>query len=152
MNALVQKFSDVVKGVLNGFDRIVFKGSILPLMHDKGVMDFCRARGILNKEYKDWMQTQTAKVVDAAQSRAKENCGEGIARIQSSRVRKEEIARLRQQELHVESGLIGVWSATESCRSYKARYCGQADFPQLRGEWTKCNTSISTSTMKTSSS
>ena len=79
MNGFVQKFAGVVKGVLNGFDRIVFKGSILPLMHDEGVMGFCRARGILNKEYKDWMQTQTAKVVDAAESYAKENCGEGIA-------------------------------------------------------------------------
>jgi hypothetical protein len=138
MNGFVQKFVGVVKGVLNGFDRIVFKGSILPLMHDEGVMGFCRARGILNKEYKDWMQTQTAKVVDAAESYAKEHCGEGITRIKSSHARKEDIARCRQREMHIESGLIGVWSATESCRSYKARYCAKAGFPQLRGEWTKC--------------
>lgn len=34
MNGLVQKFAGVVKGVLSGFDRIVFKGSLLPLMYD----------------------------------------------------------------------------------------------------------------------
>jgi len=31
MNRFVAKFRDVVKGILTGFDRIVFKGSILPL-------------------------------------------------------------------------------------------------------------------------
>ena len=138
MNAFVQKFSSVVKGVLNGFDRIVFKGSILPLMYDEGVKRFCRGRGILNKEYKHWMLEQTAKVIDGASQYAQEQCGSPITPITSSRTRKEDIARERQREANIESGLLGVWWAMESCYSYKARYCAKSGFPQLRGEWTKC--------------
>jgi len=138
MNTLVQKFSSIVKGTLTGFDRIVFKGSILPLMYDKGVTSFCRSLGILNKEYKNWMLEQTGKLVDGATQYAQELCGEPITPFPSSRTRKEEFAHKRQREADIKSGLIGVWSATESCYSYKARYCAQAGFPQLRGEWTKC--------------
>ena len=31
MNTLIQKFSDVINGYISGFDRIVFKGSIMSL-------------------------------------------------------------------------------------------------------------------------
>ena len=138
MNTFVQKFANIVKGVITGFDRIVFKGSILPLMYEKGVMSFCQSRGILNKEYKNWMLNQTAKVVDAAEQYAKEECDSRITPIKSSHIRKEEMARQHQRENQIQSGLIGIWSAIESCRSYKARYSTEAGFPQLRGEWTKC--------------
>ena len=32
MNKLIERFSDIVKGSIAGFDRIVFKGMILPSM------------------------------------------------------------------------------------------------------------------------
>ena len=35
MNTLIQKFSDVINGYISGFDRIVFKGSIQTLMHER---------------------------------------------------------------------------------------------------------------------
>jgi hypothetical protein len=138
MNRFVQKFSGLVKGVLSGFDRIVFKGSVMPVMHGEGAMSFCRANGILYKDYKHWMQTQSTKVVDAAERYAQAHCGGGITYISSSRTRKEDIARQRQRQNGVESGLIGVWSAMETCYSFRARYCPGAGYPQLRSEWTKC--------------
>ena len=45
MNAFIDRFSDLVKGTISGFDRIVFKGLVLPLMSAAEVMNFCRARG-----------------------------------------------------------------------------------------------------------
>ncbi|MDP7639663.1 MAG: hypothetical protein QGG73_08100, partial [Candidatus Hydrogenedentes bacterium] len=98
MNIFVQKFASVVKGVLTGFDRIVFKGSILPLMHDKGVTSFCRGRSILNKDYKSWMLEQTKMLVDDAAQYAEENGAGRITPIASSHTRKEELARQRQEE------------------------------------------------------
>jgi len=138
MNTFLQKFANVVKGTLTGFDRIVFKGYILPLMNEKGVKGFCQGRRILNKDYKNWMMEQTGKVVDAAERHAQTECDSRITPILSSRTRKEEIAHKRQRERNITSGPIGVWSAVESCFSYKARYCATAGFPQLRGHWTKC--------------
>ncbi len=37
---IYKKFSGLVKGTISGFDRIVFKGLILPLMSSREVMSF----------------------------------------------------------------------------------------------------------------
>ena len=49
MESFISRFSEVIKGTISGFDRIVFKGYILPLMAAAQVMSFCRSRSILNK-------------------------------------------------------------------------------------------------------
>ena len=78
MKAFIDRFSGLVKGTVSGFDRIVFKGFILPLMSAAEVMGFCRARGILNKQYKDWMMDQTKNIVNTAERYAIDNSGQTI--------------------------------------------------------------------------
>jgi len=138
MNTLLQKLSAVVKGVISGFDRIVFKGSILPLMYPDGATRFLRGKNVLNKDYKSWVIQQTQRIVEPAEKLAQEINGQKITPIASSKLRKETLARERQQQTKRETGLIGVWSATESCLSYKARYSAEKGFPQLHMERTKC--------------
>ena len=75
MKEFIKRFSDLVKGTISGFDRIVFKGLVLPLMSSVEVMSFCRSRNILNKDYKQWMMTQTAGVIENAEQYAKDVCG-----------------------------------------------------------------------------
>ena len=138
MNTLLQKFSAVVKGVISGFDRIVFKGSILPLMYPEGATRFLRSQNVLNKDYKSWVTQQTQRIVEPAEKLAQTIKGQKITSIPLSKLRKETIARKRQRQMNIDTGLIGVWSATESCRSYKARYSAEKGFPQLHLEQTKC--------------
>jgi hypothetical protein len=138
MNIFVAKFRDMIKGMITGFDRIVFKGTILPLAHAAGAMSFCQAHGVRNKDFKKWAMDQTALVVDAAQRYAVKDCGCGIQPIVFSKTRKEDLAHKRQQELGKDGGLIGVWSAVESCWSYRAQYSETAGHPLLRKEWMKC--------------
>ncbi len=138
MSTFLNKLSSVVKGVICGFDRIAFKGSILPVMHDNGAASFLRGNGILNKDYKDWVCEKTAAVIESAKQLAQSAGGFGITSIPSSKLRKEDLARQRQKQLNIDTGLIGVWSAIESCRSFKAAYCAEKGFPQLRSYATKC--------------
>lgn len=138
MNVFVAKFRDMIKGIITGFDRIVFKGSMLPLTHAAGAMSFCQSHGIRNKDFKRWAMDQTALVVDAAHRYAVQHGGRGIQPIVFSKTRKEELAHRCQQEEGIASGLIGVWSAVESCWSYRAQYSAQAGHPLLRKEWMKC--------------
>jgi hypothetical protein len=138
MNALVQRLGAIVKGVLSGFDRIVFKGSILPLMHVQGVRNFLQHKRILNKDYKDWMTDVSQRIVKDAKTYCQQETGEGITWIPSSAARKEKLARERQEATGIETGLIGVWSATESCMTYKAHFSSQHGFPQMKKEWSKC--------------
>ena len=138
MNLFVSKFQDVIKGMLTGFDRIVFKGTILPLAHAAGAMSFCRSHGIRNKDFKSWAMKHTRDVIESAEAYTKKHCGQGIDPIRSSAIRKEDIAHQRQQELGINSGLVGVWSAVESCTSYKARYNAEQGHPLLNRHWMKC--------------
>ena len=59
MKKLVARLRKAVKGMLTGFDRIVFKGTILPLAHEDGAMSFLGARGVLNRDYKKWIHPQS---------------------------------------------------------------------------------------------
>jgi hypothetical protein len=138
MDSLLQRFGAQIKGVLTGFDRIVFKGCIRPLMYADGAMAFLRGRGVLNKGYKDWMLTQSAALCAAAERTAQRACGRGVEPIRSSLERKEAMAHERQKALGRQAGLIGVWSSVEAGFSYRACYDAQAGFPQLRREFGRC--------------
>ena len=58
MEAFLQMFGNNLKGWITGFNRLVFKGLLRPLLFAAGAQAFLSARGILNKEYKDWMLAQ----------------------------------------------------------------------------------------------
>ena len=138
MNKFIQRFGQAVKGVLTGFDRIVFKGLIRPLAYEEGVRSFCRGRSILNKDYKKWMTGQTDALVDAVDRYAQEQCGHGIKHLNTWREDKDKLARERQEAEGIDAGLVGVWSCLESARSYRARYCAETGYPQLRHHSTAC--------------
>jgi hypothetical protein len=132
MNRLIERFSDVVKGSISGFDRIVFKGCILPLMSASEVMKFCGSKGVLNKDYKSWVMAQTKKIVDAAHEYSQKHTNSAIIHLASWKIRKEELARKRQQDTGITSGLIGIWSCLETGWSYRAHFCGKTGYPILR--------------------
>ncbi len=117
---LIARFGKAVKGVLTGFDRIVFKGTILPLAHEDGAMSFLGWRGVLNRDYKKWMLKQTDDLVNSVDRYAQEQSGQPITHLSSWKADKEKLARKRQEETGIESGLIGIWSCLESCWSYRA--------------------------------
>ncbi len=138
MKKLIERFTSHVKGCITGFDRIVFKGWIMPLLSESGAMSFCQAKGILFKDYKTWMLKQTRALVNAADEYANTNCGEGIINIPTWRTRKEELAHERQQANQIDKGLIGVWSCQESGKSYRARYSETTGYPKLKFYPTHC--------------
>jgi hypothetical protein len=138
MNKLIERFSDIVKGSITGFDRIVFKGIILPLMSAAEAMNFFRSNRILFKDYKKWMMEQTSRLIESVEAYANDNCGRGIIPISTWRTRKEKLAHERQQAEQIKKGLIGVWSCLESAFSYRARYCGKTGYPQLQSYQTRC--------------
>ena len=138
MDTFLQRFSGKIKGVLTGFDRIVFKGCFRPLMFADGAMSFFRSRGVLNKNFKPWVMEQSKSLVEAAHRYALSCSGRGILPIPSCNERKEKIAHQRQSEMNLKQGLIGVWSSVEACSTYRASYDAKAGFPQLRQDYSRC--------------
>jgi hypothetical protein len=138
MDSFLHRFGGQIKGMITGFDRIVFKGCIRPLMFADGAMRFLRSHGVLNKGYKDWVMKQSAALVTSAEALAQQSCGRGIEPIRSSLERKEALAHDRQKARGLGEGLIGVWSSVEAGSTYRACYDAQAGFPQLRREFGRC--------------
>ena len=67
MNKLLDRLQTIVKGSITGFDRIVFKGIILPLMSAVEAMNFFRVNQILFKDYMKWMMDQTQDLLVSKQ-------------------------------------------------------------------------------------
>jgi hypothetical protein len=98
MKSFINRFSNLVKGTISGFDRIVFKGIILPLMSPGKVMSFCRSKGVLNKNYKEWIMKQTKTIINHADQYSRINCGHPVIHIPTWRIRKEQLAHEKQQK------------------------------------------------------
>ena len=136
MKQLTKTLGDAIVGVSSGFDRLVFQGMIRPIMYPEGAMDFFNRRRILFKDAKRWVVGQTERLVNAVEDWSKRNCGESIAYLPSTNIRKEAEARRRQQDKNVSVGPIGVWSCVEAGGSY--RLVPAQGSPRLRYVQTRC--------------
>jgi hypothetical protein len=116
---LIKVLGDAVVGVTSGFDRIVFQGMIRPLMYPEGAMGFFARRKVLFKDAKKWVTEHTQHLIAAVEQWSLRECGAGITYLPSSTIRKEEVARARQQEMGITTGLIGTWACLESGGSYR---------------------------------
>jgi len=138
MDTLFHRLGGKIKGVVEGFDRIVFKGMLSPLCYAAGLQIFLNSRGILNKDYKGWVQEKTAAIIRDAEGYSVSQTGLGIQYLSSSRTRKEEVAHAQQIALDIKSGLVGTWSCVESCNTFKAVYDKAAGYPQIKPEKSRC--------------
>ena len=138
MDTLLSKFGAKVNSVITGFDRIVFKGIISPIMYAAGMESFLVARKVLNKDFKDYAMSQSKAIVDSAEALSIEHCDRRITYISSASARKEELAHKQQEESGIEEGLIGVWSCVESCNTFKSTYNSEQTYPSLSFERSKC--------------
>ena len=138
MDTLLHRFGTKIKGKILGFDRVVFKGILRPIIFAAGMQALLRSKGVLNKNYKEWVTAQSVAIVEAANQYSRENCGFDIKYISSCNERKEELAHAQQQKLGIKSGLIGVWSCVESCDTFRSTFDASAGYPRLRPEKSRC--------------
>jgi len=138
MDTLLTRFADTVKGVITGFDRIVFKGMIRPIMFAAGMQVFLSSRQVLNKDFKEYSISQSKAIIESAEKLSMKETGGTITYIPSSSERKETLVRRRQKESGIKEGLIGVWSCLESCYTYRSTFNPEASYPILRQEQSRC--------------
>jgi hypothetical protein len=138
MDTLLSRFREKVNSVITGFDRIVFKGMVRPIMYDKGMESFLISRKVLNRDFKDYAVAQSKAIVTSAEEIAKAQSGHPIEYIKSLGERKEALAHKRQEETGIKEGLIGIWSCVESCNTFKSTFDPSKTYPSLRFERSKC--------------
>jgi len=138
MDTLLHRFEGKIKGILEGFDRIIFKGTIRNICYSVGMQMFLNMHGVLNKDYKEWLTNQTAVIVQDADEYSKLHTGTGIQYLASVNIRKESIAREQQKNLNICEGLIGVWSCVETCNTFKAVFDSETGYPKISPEKSRC--------------
>jgi hypothetical protein len=136
MSRFLQRFAQVVAGVLCGFDRLVFKGKLCQLYSPEGMNLFLRANHIAHKEFKKYAADLTARVVQAAGvPQAKEK---GYYRyLNSSKIDKDQVARAIAAARHVQSGLVCVLQCVEPCWTFD--WATDGGVSTIRGEPGKCS-------------
>ncbi|MFQ5380716.1 MAG: hypothetical protein ACE5EF_03700 [Dehalococcoidia bacterium] len=138
MRQFVTRHADKITGVLSGFDRLIFRGHLLPLCHEGGVRGFLASQGVLLKDFGRYVES-TTKAIRAAAAGVLDRLGRPTRYLESSRTSKEQVARALLAEHPIRSGLICMLSAVEPCSSWRVWRSRERKHPQeVRRRSTKC--------------
>lgn len=129
MERFIARYRPFVTAVLSGFDRLVFRGTLLPLVRDRGMFAFlCRANVRL-LDFGNYVR-RTSELLKAASLSQAETSERPVIYLESSSTDKETLARRLLAEDPVDSGLVCVFKTVEPCMSFE--YHRSPD-PQERG-------------------
>jgi len=136
MNDFIARYQDQLNGVLTGFDRLVFRGT-LPLNHTTGMKGYLWAQDVKLKDFGDHAQ-QISQRVKKASLGVIEKAGRPIQYLNSANDDKQKMAQAIAQADRITSGPICAFYAVELCSSY--RIAGDAAEKKIRLEraYRKC--------------
>jgi hypothetical protein len=137
MKRFLKRHADQVSGVLTGFDRLRFRGTLRWLAYADGMRSFLSCAGVLLKDFQAYVQGVTGRVREAAERLAAE-ADRPLVYLNSSAASKEDLARTIAERDGIDEGLICVLSAVESCYSYEVHRSRERRRLELRGRPQKC--------------
>jgi len=117
MKEFIQKHQADIVGVLSGFDRVRFRGTIRTLAVTEGLTVWLSHRRVLFKDFKPFAEGLTADLKASVQSIAG-GVGQTIEYLPSSSYSKEEHVQDLIHSQGVTEGLVCVLSCVEPCRSF----------------------------------
>jgi hypothetical protein len=137
MERFVARYGSLVTSILSGFDRLVFRGTLLPLMRELGMYTFLKRSGVRLLDYKPYVLATSERVKGAALRPAQEH-ERPIHYLPSSTVDKEAFARRLLAEHPIDQGLICVLTAVEPCTSFEYHRSQDREERGLKPRLTKC--------------
>jgi hypothetical protein len=117
MERFLERHGDRVVGVLSGFDRVLFRGTLLSLSYLKGLEAFLATHRVRYKDFGDFSLRLSGQIKEHARALAKRH-GRPFIYLESSSVLKESIAQEIRDRDGITEGLICVLSCVEPCQSY----------------------------------
>jgi hypothetical protein len=131
MQAFLQRFGSLVSGVLQGFDRLVFRGKLSQLYWPDGMDKLLAFNQVRRDDFKNYAAGITTQVL--ASSLVAQAQEQQRFRYLSSTVSKEEVAREFAAQHHVHEGLVCVLKCIEPCWTFE-RAKNADGFWEIRGE------------------
>jgi len=119
MELLTERYSDRIAGVVSCYDRIIIQSTLPGLCYAEGMTAFLYQKGIRIFDFKNtFAQPLRDKIIGNAKQIAEENNVE-IEYIKKKNFRKEAKIREILKKRGEHPGLVHIFSALESCTSYK---------------------------------
>lgn len=137
MRSFIQRYASKIKGVLSGFDRIRFRGTLRWLSNVQGMMTFMSKHHILLKEFNATMKARTDRIRAAGMDLA-ERAGRPHIYLYSSAVSKEQLAARIAKDDGVTEGLVCALTCVEPCMTHRVGPNRELQKLELRYHQGKC--------------
>jgi hypothetical protein len=120
MQSFLRVHEAKIKGILSGFDRVRFRGTLRMLANAKGFGGFLCFMNILLKDFKEWSVGLTDRIRRASQELAGVR-QRPVIYLYSCHTDKEALARDIARRDGITEGLICVLTCVESCQTFTVR-------------------------------
>lgn len=137
MQSFIHRHAASVLGVLCGFDRLVFRGTLRQISFAEGMKGFLWHRQVLLKDFKTYAIETTKKVIESSlqSARAAER---PVVYLPSSSTNKEQVALGIAAKDGVADGLICVLECVEPCMTYEVHRSRERKRLELQPRAMKC--------------
>jgi len=137
VHRFLQRHASKVIGVLSGFDRLVFRGTLRKIAYSSGLKHFLDRKHVLLMDFPEFAQAATARLKEASCRQAVET-DRPVEYLPSSRTSKEGIARKIAERDGIEDDLIAVLSTVEPCMSFEIHRNRSEKRREVRAKRAKC--------------
>ena len=120
MERFLERHQNRVVGVLSGFDRVLFQGTLRSLSYLNGLEAFLATFRVLYKDFGNFWEGLSNQLKAHAHALA-EKQGRPFQYLESSAVSKEKVAQEIRDRDGIREGLICVLSCVEPCQTFAIR-------------------------------
>jgi hypothetical protein len=133
----IAKHEAEISGVLSGFDRLVFRGTLRSIAHAGGMNQYLSSNHLLLKDFGGHVQqvSQQLKTASLAEAVA---TGRPVRYLASAKISKEDTARRIAVDDDIRHGLVCVLTSVEPCRTFEIYRDRDTKHLQLQPRIRKC--------------
>jgi hypothetical protein len=139
METLIDRYQEKIAGVLTCTDRVVITGTLPVLSNNKSMTSYLYTQGIRIFDYPKFAEPFRNQLRENTERLAKENHIE-IEFVRKSETRKEKIISELLEKRGLQSGLVHILSAMETCPTYEPWHDKSTGKTFLRYSTSKCLT------------
>ena len=138
MALITERYASNIAGVLTCYDRMIIQGYIAPWSYADGMTRYLKSNGIRIFDYQNFCEPLTKRIRKQAETIAKE-AGIEIEYIRKvGAFRKDDRIQAIIESKQITEGLVHIFSAMETCNSYKPWHDKQSGKTFLKNEGSKC--------------
>ena len=120
MERFLTRYGDRIDGIVAGFDRLLFRGTLRSISFLEGMDRFLSSQRVLYKDFARFAERITARVRTHAETLAAQT-GRPLEYLPSSKISKDARAREILTRDHILEGLVCIFSVVEPCWSFTVR-------------------------------